>query len=170
MSWYRGKQKEGSLNWLVKGIKEKKEGGEKPDWASRGELCIENGRIQLSLHPALPRDPSFKRLRPSPTTVASPGCFHLFSFIQSFIHSSIFFPLLGRSKPTNYHQLPPDGLCPCSCFSWPFKQPCINKPVVTNQKGGERLLFKAPPVRKRERGRGSPRFTPRESKSAACHF
>ncbi len=107
-------------------------------------------------HPALPRNPSIKQLRSSLTTAASPGRFHSFSFI----HSSIF-PLLRCFKPTNYHQLPPDGLCPCSCFSWPFKQPCINKPVVTNKKGGERWLFKAL-LRERER---KPTFhTQREKK------
>lgn len=112
-------------------------------------------------HPALPRNPSIKQARSSLTTVASPGRFHSFSFI----HSSIF-PLLRCFKPTNYHQLAPDGLCPCSCFSWPFKQLCINKPVVTNKKGGERVIIQSPPTRER----GSPRFTPRESKSTACHL
>lgn len=96
-------------------------------------------------HPALPRNPSIKQLRSSLTTVASPGRFHSFSFI----HSSIF-PLLRCFKPTNYHQLAPDGLCPCSCFSWPFKQLCINKPVVTNKKGGERVIIQSPPTRERE--------------------
>lgn len=64
------------------------------------------------------------------------------AFIGS--HSSIFFSLRWCLKPTNYHQLPPDGLHRCSRFSCPFKLLCINKPVVTNKKGGERWLFKAP--------------------------
>lgn len=88
---------------------------------------------------ALPQKPFNQTTTIKPDHCSIPGRFHPLSFIHSFIH----FPLLQRFKPTNYHQLPPDGLCPCSCFSWPFKQPCINKPVVTNKKGGERLLFKA---------------------------
>lgn len=47
--------------------------------------------------------------------------------------------------PVNYHQLPPDGLCPCSRFQWPFIQRCINMPAVAN-KGDEQLFIQSPPV------------------------
>lgn len=159
------------LNELVKGnTKEREEkGGKRTERASRGVLCIENGRIQLSL-PSTSTQKPFNQttaIRPDHRSIPRPLSFSP-SLIHSFIHSSIF-PLLRCFKPTNYHQLPPDGLCPCSCFSWPFKQRCINKPVVTNKKGGERWLFKAL-LRERERERGSPCFTPRESKSTACHL
>lgn len=105
---------------------------------SREQRCALYRKMDVSSCPVLPKNPSNKQLQSGLTTVASPGCF----YSLSFIHSSIF-PLLRCFKPTNYHQLPPDGLCPCSCFSWLFKQLCINKPVVTNKKGGERWLFKA---------------------------
>lgn len=32
------------------------------------------------------------------------------------------------------------------------------------------MIIQSPPKRERERVRGSPRFTPRESKSTACHL
>lgn len=105
----------------------------------RGEFCKENKAIQLS-------NPSSSELKPLqltadhrniPSLLSLP---HIHLSIHLFIH---FISLHQCFKPTNYHQLPPDGLYPCSCFSCPFRRPCINKPVVTNKKGGEWWLFKA---------------------------
>lgn len=127
---------------MVKGKRKKGRKGRKINALSEQRCALYRKWTYPAVPPVklYPRNPSIKQLRSSLTTVASPAAFiRSHSFIHSFIH----FPLLQRFKPTNYHQLPPDGLCPCSCFSWPFKQPCINKPVVTNKKGGERLLFKA---------------------------
>lgn len=113
------------------------------------------------VYPALPWNPSSKQLHSQLTAAASTGCFHW----PSFIH---FFPLRRCLKPTNYHQLPPDGLHRCSRFSCPFKQPCINKPVVTNKKARWTVIIQS--LSKRGRMRGSPCLTPEESKSTACYL
>lgn len=134
MSGYRGKQekkKEGGgmvlrPGELVKGIKgEGGRAGKQAESASRGEPRIENGRTQLSLHPAPTPRPLIQAAaaEPSRTTVASPpGCFS-FVLIHSIIHPFIHFlapsspspspppqppsNLLGRSKPNQLSSVGP---------------------------------------------------------------
>lgn len=84
-----------------------------------------------------------------------------FSTIFHQFHPEILPSFLCHIMPVNYHQLPSDGLPPCSCFLWPFVQFCINMPAVTN-KGGEWLLFKALLSERKAQ------FTPKEGKSSVC--
>lgn len=43
-----------------------------------------------------------------------------FSAIFNQLHPEILPFFLRHIMPANYHQLPSDGLCPCSHFHWPF--------------------------------------------------
>lgn len=99
---------------LLKGMKG--EGGraeKQSESVSRGELCIENGRTQLSLHPAPTPRPLIQTAAAEPDHCSIP----LVSFIcsHSFNHSPIHpfstplhpADLLGRSKPNQLSSVGP---------------------------------------------------------------
>lgn len=108
---------------LVKGIKgEGGRAGNQAESASRGEPCIENGRTQLSLHPAPTPRPLFQAAAAEPDHCSiPPGCFSfvlIHSIIHPFIHFSTPSPspsppprpppnLLGRSKPNQLSSVGP---------------------------------------------------------------
>lgn len=171
------KQKEGkpaSVNELVNERERERKGGKEKEGGISGLSEQRCALYRIWTYPAVPS------IQLCPETLQTnnhdsgwPLSHPQAAFIRphSFTHSSIS-PLLRCFKPTNYHQLPPDGLCSCSCFSWPFKNgPALISQLLQIKREVSGDYSKPSWGREREgSGRGSPRFTPRESKSTACHL